>query len=57
VVISTTASLHRDASTWPACDVAITSPGQIPITIEVGLSQLGWAGFPTTVFRSSPGTS
>lgn len=42
-------SLHSDASTWLAYDVAITSPDQIPITIEVGLGQLGRAGFPITV--------
>jgi hypothetical protein len=29
--------------------VAITSPDQIPITIEVGLGQLGRAGFPIVV--------
>jgi hypothetical protein len=42
-------SLHSDASTWLAYDVAITSPDQIPITISVGLGQLGSAGFPITV--------
>jgi hypothetical protein len=42
-------SLHSDASTWLSYDVAITSPDQIPITIEVGLGQLGRAGFPITV--------
>ena len=47
--LTATASLHSDASTWLAYDVAITSPDQIPITIEVGLGQLGRAGFPITV--------
>jgi hypothetical protein len=47
--LTATASLHSDASTWLAYDVAITSPDQIPITIEVGLGQLGRAGFPITI--------
>ncbi len=47
--LTAAASLHSDDSTWLAYDVAITSPDQIPITIEVGLGQLGRVGFPITV--------
>lgn len=41
-------NLHSDASNWLLYDVAIVSPDQIPMTIEVGLGQLGTAGFPVT---------
>ena len=43
------ASLHSDASTWLAYDVAMISPDQIPIMIEVGLGQLGRVGVPIAV--------
>ncbi len=39
-------NLHSDESSWLLYDAAIVSPDQIPITIEVGLGQLGTAGFP-----------
>jgi hypothetical protein len=42
-------TMHSDSSTWLAYDVAVVSPDQVPITLEVGLGSLGTAGFPITL--------
>jgi hypothetical protein len=39
-------NLHSDGTNWLIYDLALASPDQIPITISVGLGQLGTAGFP-----------
>jgi hypothetical protein len=39
-------ALHSDPSSWLIYDVAIASPNQIPITLQVGLGSLGTAGIP-----------
>jgi hypothetical protein len=41
-----TLTLHSDQSSWLIYDAAITSPDQIPITVSVGLGQLGSVGIP-----------
>jgi hypothetical protein len=40
---------HSDSSNWLSYDVSIVAPDQIPITIDVGLGQLGHVGFPINV--------
>jgi hypothetical protein len=44
--ITATLSLHSDQSSWLIYDLAITAPDQIPITVSVGLGQLGSVGIP-----------
>jgi hypothetical protein len=39
-------NLRSDPSSWLIYDVAVTSPDQIPITVSVGLGQLGSVGIP-----------
>jgi hypothetical protein len=44
--LAATLTLHSDASSWLIYDLAVTSPDQIPITVSVGLGQLGSVGIP-----------
>lgn len=44
--ITVNMALHSDPSSWLIYDVAIASPNQIPITVQVGLGPLGTAGIP-----------
>lgn len=44
--ITATLNLHSDQSSWLVYDLAITAPDQIPITVSVGLGQLGSVGIP-----------
>jgi hypothetical protein len=44
--LTVTMNLRSDPSSWLIYDVAVTSPDQIPITVSVGLGQLGSVGIP-----------
>jgi len=39
-------TLHSDASSWLVYDLSVVAPDQVPITISVGLGQLGTLGLP-----------
>jgi len=44
--ITVNMGLRSDPSSWLIYDVAIASPNQIPITVQVGLGSLGTVGIP-----------
>jgi len=39
-------SLHSDSSSWLDYDLKVLSPNQVPITIQIGMGQLGTLGLP-----------